>query len=299
MQEAHTKEEGDGEETPGTAVVVAEFTRAMMSPSQAEAEWNTYVAVCEAILSPEDYSRIGNKEYKRKSGWRKLAKVFAVGDQIITREIERDEKGRPMFAAVEVRATDPTGRSTIGYHEAHLSEKCCPTIYGDACPKAKYDDHDCCSAACTGYVHWSLPGNLPATAHTRAKNRAIADLIGAGEVSAEEMEAVGVEAPAPRERRGKGRRTPRAPARPPRPSGPTAETHWRCGYCENENPIPVATEDCPYCGKRRYSLVKAAEEARTASAAEGPEPGSADEAEQRPEDEAVGPQAEPTAPEAE
>ena len=247
------------------------FTRAMMSPSQAKAEWESYLAVCELILGPGDYSKIGNKQYKRKSGWRKLAKVFSVSDVIVDRVIERDGHGRPTFAAVEVRATDRWGRSTIGYHEAHLSEKCCPTIYGEPCPKSQYDNHICCRADCSGYVHWSLPGNMPATAHTRAKNRAIADLIGAGEVSAEEMEAVGVEGPAPH--RGKGRQPPaKTPPRPRAKSKAALEAEakviregsapangdkpWRCGKCKDERPIPAVVKDCPYCGHRRGAAIK-------------------------------------------
>jgi hypothetical protein len=39
---------------------------------------------------------------------------------------------------------------------------------------------------CNGRLHFSHPGDVSATAFTRAKNRAISDLIGAGEISAEE-----------------------------------------------------------------------------------------------------------------
>lgn len=278
----------DVPETGQALVTTQEFTRAIMSPSDAKAEMGTYIAIVDAVLSPDDYSKIGNKQYKRKSGWRKLAKVFAVGDEIVNVETIRDSYGRPTFAAFQVKAIDPTGRSTIGYHEAHLSEKCCPTIYGDTCPKARWDNHDCCRTSCTGYVHWSLPGNLPATAHTRAKNRAIADLIGAGEVSAEEMEIVGVEDPRPH--RGKGRKPPTeaTPARggPRRAAKPRAtleneadqirasrvetdngDRPWRCAKCKDERAIPAKFKDCPYCGHLRGSKMKAPKPAETPAAA--------------------------------
>ena len=44
-----------------------------------------------------------------------------------------------------------------------------------------------CSRGERGFAHPNH--DIPATAHTRATNRAIADLIGAGEVTAEEMQA--------------------------------------------------------------------------------------------------------------
>jgi hypothetical protein len=82
-----------------------------------------------------------------------------------------------------VRATEPSGRWQDADQEAHVTEKCCKR----PCPKSSWRDHECCAANCNGRTHWSHPGDLPATATTRAKNRAISDLIGAGEVSAEEM----------------------------------------------------------------------------------------------------------------
>jgi hypothetical protein len=114
-----------------------------------------------ALLDKSDYQRIGGKEYKTKSAWRKLAAAFNVSDEIVEKVYDRDpESGRIIRAEFTVRATAPNGRSTVGVGLASVFER-----------------------------HFSNPEHdLPATAHTRAKSRAFSDLFGLGEVSAEEMD---------------------------------------------------------------------------------------------------------------
>lgn len=157
-----------------------------------------YQELCRALLDANDTVEIrqGNtvRQFKKKSAWRKLALAFHVSDEVIDHHIERDERGRPIYAAFTVRATAQTARgprTAVGYHEAHATERCCPAARGEPCPNARREGHACCPNGCDGTRHWAHPGDLPALAHTRAKNRAIADLIGAGEVSAEEIGAVG------------------------------------------------------------------------------------------------------------
>jgi len=72
-----------------------------------------------------------------------------------------------VFAEFVVRATAPNGRSVDGWGAASVAEKGNPS--GKALGKLMHD--------------------IPATAETRAKNRACADLFGLGEVSAEEVDA--------------------------------------------------------------------------------------------------------------
>lgn len=200
-----------GEIIEGGPVVPA-HTRPIISPAEAKAGHDQYLAVCEALLTDDDYNIIQGRPRKSKSAWRKLANAFGISDDITDHRIERDPRGRPVYAWFIVRAMTRNGRQAVGYHEVHLSEKCCPTIDGEMCPRARYDEHSCCTPTCAGFIHWSGAGNIPATAHTRAKNRAISDLIGAGEVSAEELDAVGME---PSSGRPGGRSSPQRRTRTP------------------------------------------------------------------------------------
>ena len=156
-----------------------------VNAEEAVKAWNEYVALCKAIIAPEDVQKTGDRDYRKKSAFRKLARFYNLTDKVVDSEIQRDDLGRPTFAAFTVRATAPNGREAEGYHECHLTERCCPAAFEEDCSKS--GNHRHCKAGCTGWSHWSHPGDIPATAHTRAKNRAISDLIGAGEVSAEEV----------------------------------------------------------------------------------------------------------------
>lgn len=159
----------------------------------AVAAWNAYVALCKAVIGPEDIQKTWDGDFRKKSAFRKLARFYDLTDKVVDSEIQRDDRGRPIFAAFTVRATAPNGREAEGYHECHLSERCCPAAFEEDCYRADKPNHHCCKPGCTGWPHWSHPGDIPATAHTRAKNRAISDLIGAGEVSAEEVGDIGSE----------------------------------------------------------------------------------------------------------
>lgn len=120
-----------------------------------------HAATCEALLDADDYQKIGNKSFKKKSAWRKLGVAYAVSHEILSKEYWYDENDHIRRAEFVVRATAPNGRFEDGVGLCDLSER----NFG-----AK-QDHD-----------------IPATAHTRAVNRASSDLFGLGEVSAEEVE---------------------------------------------------------------------------------------------------------------
>jgi hypothetical protein len=139
----------------------------------------TFAELCTALLEPGDYQRIGPKDFKKKSAWRKLAAAFNVSDTMLERNYDRRDDGRIIRCEVVVRATAPNGRSAEGLGLASVYER-----------QFSNPEHD-----------------IPATAHTRAKNRAFADLFGLGEVSAEEI--TGDERP-PR-RSGKRTKAPEHP----------------------------------------------------------------------------------------
>ena len=118
-----------------------------------------FAEMCSALLDDSDYQRIGNRQFKTKSAWRKLAAGFNVSDDLLEKTYTYRDDGRILRAEYVVKATAPNGRSTIGVGIAPIYER-----------TFSNPEHD-----------------IPGTAHTRAKNRAFSDLFGLGEVSAEEM----------------------------------------------------------------------------------------------------------------
>ncbi|AMD18006.1 hypothetical protein TL18_08175 [Methanobrevibacter sp. YE315] len=144
-------------------------------------QWDAYQKLCKGLLNDTDYQEIIVKEkdesgnyvkvkrhFKKKSAWQKLSRAFNVDTEIVDRDIERTKTGRIKEAYYCIRATLPNGRSVESDALCSRSEK----------GKDKVSDH-----------------TIMSTAKTRATNRAIAELIGAGEVSAEEMSAEKVIAP--------------------------------------------------------------------------------------------------------
>ena len=154
----------------------------MVDVEGAKAYMDNYQATVEALLDKSDYQKIGDKQFKKKSAWRKLATAFRISDCIIDEEIVRDDTNQIVSAKYYVKARLPNGRETIGVGACSIYDK------------IRYHDSGKKKADATQPSNFELRGrfsnaehDIPSTAHSRAKNRAISDLIGAGEVSAEEM----------------------------------------------------------------------------------------------------------------
>ncbi|KKM82636.1 hypothetical protein LCGC14_1317480, partial [marine sediment metagenome] len=161
-------------------ILPADIVRPAVSPKQAAALWQEYQELTKVLLDKSDYQDIGGNQFKKKSAWRKYARFFNISDEILEKNITRDEFGRVIEAEFIVKAFAPNGRSAIGWGSCNISEQ-----------EHQLDKvvrgHISCKAPCDGRAHFTKPDNtIPATAHTRAKNRAISDIIGAGEISAEE-----------------------------------------------------------------------------------------------------------------
>lgn len=145
----------------------------------AKAFMENYQELVKALLDDGDYQPIqtqqGIKKSKKKSAWRKLATAFNISDEVIEKEIIRDEDYCIISARFEVRATLPNGRHGVGtgscsiFDKINKKDKTKPSSF-ELRQRFTNAEHDVIS-----------------TAHTRAKSRAISDLIGAGEVSAEEL----------------------------------------------------------------------------------------------------------------
>ncbi len=116
------------------------------------------------VLSPTDIVKIKDKQFLKKSAWRKLALALGLSDELVSVERTppsgKDSEGSYSYRVMVRVFHAPTGRSSIGIAVAAFDEK----------KTWAHAEHD-----------------LLALAHTRAKNRGISDLVGGGEVSAEEM----------------------------------------------------------------------------------------------------------------
>lgn len=141
----------------------------------AKKQWDAYQQLCRGILDDSDYQTIIVKErdengkyvsterkFKKKTAWQKLARAFNVDTSIVEKEFQRTKTGSIKEAYYCVRATLPNGRSVESDALCSRMEK----------GKSKVSDH-----------------TIMATAKTRATNRAVSELIGAGEVSSDEMTA--------------------------------------------------------------------------------------------------------------
>jgi hypothetical protein len=144
----------------GQAITPLEPVKPLVSPEQASKGREEFEALKTSLLRLDDYQTIAGKAYIKKSGWRMLAVYFGISDRIIESERREREDGSFTWRIVaEARA--PNGRTSVGVAICDSAER-----------KFSHAEH-----------------NTYSTAHTRAKNRAISDLVAGGQVSAEELEA--------------------------------------------------------------------------------------------------------------
>jgi len=130
-----------------------------MTGAQVAAYMGEYEKACRLVLGPDDVQKIGKREFIKRSGWRKLGVWAMVSAEIIEEREFRNDSGQLVRARFKVRATSPNGRHMDGIGICDVTER-----------QFTHPEHD-----------------IVATAHTRAINRAFADLFGLGAVSAEEM----------------------------------------------------------------------------------------------------------------
>lgn len=140
--------------------------------------WKAYEALKKAIITPEDIQPIQGKQFLKKSYWRKVATFFNLSVDIVTEKKEELEHGNTTYHFV-CKATAPNGRFAIGAGSCNIYEK------------SKWDEKS--GVWLTAYGKTSEPNsihNARATAETRAWNRAVSNLVGGGEVSAEEVQEI-------------------------------------------------------------------------------------------------------------
>lgn len=167
------------------------------------------------------------RRFKKKSAWRKLAKAFRVSTEILSirRWWELDADGTAQLCAeVVVRATAPWGQhmeavAGCSTRETKFTSRgpACPECNGpmwdnrvdrngrpapDGAPHFRCRDKGCAAElyeadykpADVGVLipnsraRAKADNDVPAIAETRATNRAVSNLVGSGEVSAEEID---------------------------------------------------------------------------------------------------------------
>lgn len=181
MAEEMTGEVAVVESTAPTSIV-NQFD--IVDVDAAEAFMENYQELVERLLDESDYQQIGDKKAKKKSAWRKLATAFNISDEVVNEEITRDETNQIVSAKYYVRAVLPNGRSATAVGSCSIYDK----IRYKRTGKYPADKETPSNFILRGRFS-NAEHDVPSTAHTRAKSRAISDLIGAGEVSAEEMGA--------------------------------------------------------------------------------------------------------------
>ena len=156
----------------------------LVDVKSAKAFMGNYQEVCKALLDKSDYQnvKINGKDFafKKKSAWRKIATAFNISDDIVEKQIIRDDDYQIISATFVVQVTAPNGRHGLGTASCSIFDK---ITKKDATTPSPFELRKRFNNA---------ENDVIGTAHTRAKSRAISDLVGMGEVSAEEMENMGV-----------------------------------------------------------------------------------------------------------
>lgn len=129
--------------------------------------WKFFQELKVKLLDKSDLQRIGDSDFPKKSAFRKYATAYNLSDTIVD-EVRIPLQGEHFIWKVRVKAVAPNGRQTIGVAMCSSEEK--GKLYDKRGRKQLRAEHD-----------------VYCTAHTRAKNRAFSDLVGMGEVSAEEV----------------------------------------------------------------------------------------------------------------
>ena len=168
------------------AFVAVNSVMPVVSPEQARAQMEAYTALVNAVILDEDYQtfkeRGKEKKFKKKSAVKKLQTYFGFSIEVVS--TERDDLGEGHFGfRCKARATSPGGRFVEAMAGCSTTEErfdLTPNDWesGENDPKFLHRQRKALARA----YH-----DVLSTAETRATNRAAMNLIGAGEVTAEEV----------------------------------------------------------------------------------------------------------------
>lgn len=174
-------------------VVPPSIVMPAVNPQQAMEAWKVYQDLKSAIVDKEvDVQKIGDRDFLKKSYWRKVATFFNLTMEVVK---EKNEKlGKTFVWHFTVKAIAPNGRYAIGVGSCDAFEKAVLKD-GKYLAKGKVTKWGKNKAGKFFPEEWewvdAVPNsihNIRSTAETRAYNRAISNLVGGGEVSAEEVD---------------------------------------------------------------------------------------------------------------
>ncbi len=135
--------------------------RPLATPDEALDAWQAFQSLKAKLITADDTQHVSGKDRITKSGWRKIAAAFGIDTELVQEARFPKENGSGFVVECVVRAIAPNGRHADGVGSFDSTER-----------RMAHPEHD-----------------VRATAFTRACNRAISDLVGGGEVSAEELKA--------------------------------------------------------------------------------------------------------------
>lgn len=140
--------------------VPLEVLRPVGTNEQIIRAWKDFQSLKVVLLTDDDYYEPSRgKSVIRKSGWRKLAVAFGLTDEVLSQIQEKDAEGTDWTWRIRVRVSSRGGRSVEAVGACSTKER-----------RFAHAEHD-------SY----------AMAHTRAKSRAIADMLGSSEQLEEEV----------------------------------------------------------------------------------------------------------------
>lgn len=149
---------------------------------------------------PDQIMELDGRKFRKKGYWRAIAVAFNLTVEIL--EERRDvsgtfNDGRENFGyIVSAKVTAPNGRSIVSDGSCFAIEKArrfkCPHPHPSWKGKTAHFPHHTCPDFDPNFQWRILPAdatehNVRSHAHTRAFNRAVSNLVGFGEVSAEEV----------------------------------------------------------------------------------------------------------------
>lgn len=184
----------DGNMAPVPPAGDNDFVKPVDNPEEVVAMYQQFDKIKHQLLDQnKDLTKIGSNIHINKSGWRKIATMFnlSVGTFEDERIIQEREGNDIVKWRVKAKVTAPNEKASVGSGMAASNESNHMDLMEKRNDISDTDHPDVVRVDGKWRVIKDPAAvnehNIYAIAETRAKNRAISDMVGGGEVSAEEM----------------------------------------------------------------------------------------------------------------
>jgi len=175
-------------------VVVASLVAPVATIQEARKVFKAFQEAKLGLLDKSDVQPVADRSFIKKSGWRKIAVFFGVSCQKLAEGVIESPAGRVYYFTYRAQAPNGQFQDATGYCSWDESNPAGTIAAAERKAKEKVKKGTWSEARAEQHISGTiakLEHDVRATAETRAKNRAIADLVGGGEVTAEEMRMVG------------------------------------------------------------------------------------------------------------